>query len=250
MGAPETTHFGYTKVPLAAKPGLVQDLFSGVADSYDMMNDLMSAGVHRLWKEALVTWVRPRPNQAFLDLAGGTGDLAFRIAQAVKGQQGTMTVCDLTPAMLVKGQERADTLSGLGPLSWVAGDAIDLPFAASRFDVVTLAFGLRNVAEPAKAIAEVYRVLRPGGRFFCLEFSKVVLPLLDRAYDLFSFHVIPRLGQFVAGDRDAYVYLVESIRQFPDQETLADQIRAGGFDRLTYQNLSGGIAAIHQGLKL
>ena len=250
MGAPETTHFGYATVPLAAKPGLVQNLFSGVADSYDVMNDLMSVGIHRLWKEALVTWVRPRPDQAFLDLAGGTGDLAFRIAQAVKGQQSTMTVCDFTPAMLAKGQARADALPGLGALTWVVGDAMDLPFAANQFDVVTLAFGLRNVAEPAKAIAEVYRVLRPGGRFFCLEFSKVVLPFLDRAYDLFSFEVIPRLGQLVAGDREAYVYLVESIRQFPDQEALADQIRAGGFDRVIYQNLSGGIAAIHQGLKL
>lgn len=250
MNSQQTTHFGYSTVGLEEKPGLVQNLFSDVAGSYDVMNDVMSFGVHRLWKDALIDWIKPRAGQRFLDLAGGTGDIAFRIARQVQGNQDKITVCDFTPAMLVEGEKRADQMPGLGPLNWVAGDAMALPFADAAFDVVTMAFGLRNVATPPKAMAEICRVLRPGGRFFCLEFSKVVLPLLDKAYDAFSFQIIPLMGQVVAGDRASYQYLVESIRQFPDQDTLADQLRTAGFDRASYRNLSGGIAAIHQGVRI
>lgn len=246
----QTTHFGNQTVDLEDKPGLVQNLFQGVAAKYDVMNDVMSFGIHRLWKDALIDWIRPKPGQRFLDLAGGTGDIAFRINDRLKGQQGQITVCDFTPNMLIEGERRAEKRSGLGPLSWVCGDAMDLPFADSSFDVMTIAFGLRNVAQPERALAEAARVLRPGGRFFCLEFSTVVLPLLDQAYDVFSFHLIPTMGQIVAGDRDSYQYLVESIRQFPDQETLRDMIADAGLARAQYRNLSGGIAAIHQGTRL
>jgi len=250
ISSQDTTHFGYATVPVAEKAGLVQGLFSDVAGSYDLMNDFMSFGVHRLWKDALIDWIRPKAGQRFIDLAGGTGDIAFRLARHLKGRQAALAVCDLTPAMLVEGAKRAEKKSSLGPLTWVAGDATALPFADGSADVVTMAFGLRNVAEPPKAMAEIHRVLRPGGRFFCLEFSKVVLPLLNQAYDLFSFQVIPTLGQVVAGDRESYQYLVESIRQFADQDTLAEQLRAAGFAKATYRNLSGGIAAIHRGQKI
>ncbi|MGB0784553.1 MAG: bifunctional demethylmenaquinone methyltransferase/2-methoxy-6-polyprenyl-1,4-benzoquinol methylase UbiE [Alphaproteobacteria bacterium] len=250
MSMEQTTHFGYSTVNLEEKAGLVQSLFSDVAVSYDLMNDVMSFGVHRIWKDALINWVKPQKGQAFLDLAGGTGDIAFRISKATSGKQKDITVCDLTPAMLLEGKKRAEKTIDLGQISWVAGDAMDLPFATNSFDVVTMAFGLRNVAVQDKAIEEIYRVLRPGGRFFCLEFSKVVLPLLDKAYDAFSFRVIPLMGQMIANDRTSYQYLVESIRQFPDQETLSKMFLSQGFDRSSYQNLSGGIAAIHQGIKI
>lgn len=250
MSMEQTTHFGYSTVNLEEKAGLVQSLFSDVAVSYDLMNDVMSFGVHRIWKDALINWVKPQKGQAFLDLAGGTGDIAFRISKATSGKQKDITVCDLTPAMLLEGKKRAEKTIDLGQISWVAGDAMDLPFATNSFDVVTMAFGLRNVAVQDKAIEEIYRVLRPGGRFFCLEFSKVVLPLLDKAYDAFSFRVIPLMGQMIANDRTSYQYLVESIRQFPDQKTLSKMFLSQGFDRSSYQNLSGGIAAIHQGIKI
>lgn len=250
MSMEQTTHFGYSTVNLEEKAGLVQSLFSDVAVSYDLMNDVMSFGVHRIWKDALINWVKPQKGQTFLDLAGGTGDIAFRISKAASGKQKDITVCDLTPAMLLEGQKRAEKTIDLGQISWVAGDAMDLPFATNSFDVVTMAFGLRNVAVQDKAIEEIYRVLRPGGRFFCLEFSKVVLPLLDKAYDAFSFRVIPLMGQMIANDRTSYQYLVESIRRFPDQETLSKMLLSQGFDRSSYQNLSGGIAAIHQGIKI
>ena len=214
------THFGNRTVDLDQKPHLVRDLFQGVAGKYDVMNDVMSFGIHRLWKDALIDWVRPKAGQRFLDVAGGTGDVAFRIDAAVKGQQSEMVVCDLTPGMLEEGKARADKKTGLGPFTWICGDATALPFEDNTFDVYTIAFGLRNVAEPEKALAEAKRVLKPGGRFFCLEFSQVELPLLDQAYDFFSFNIIPTMGQMVAGDRESYQYLVESIRKFPDQETL------------------------------
>lgn len=245
-----TTHFGNATVDLADKPGLVQSLFSDVAGSYDLMNDVMSFGIHRLWKDVLIDWIKPRAGQDFLDLAGGTGDVAFRISRQVKGQQASITVCDFTTAMLVEGEKRAEKMTDLGPMSWVTGDAMSLPFADRSFDVITMAFGLRNVAVPADALSEIRRVLKPGGRFFCLEFSKVVLPILDQAYDAFSFQVIPLMGQVVAGDRESYQYLVESIRKFPDQETLERMYLDAGFDMASHRNLSGGIAAIHRGVRL
>lgn len=246
----QTTHFGDKIVDLDAKPALVQGLFADVAASYDLMNDVLSFGVHRLWKDALIDWIRPKPNLSYLDLAGGTGDIAFRLARHLKGRQGALTVCDLTPAMLVEGQRRAAKRTGLGPLSWIAGDASNLPFADGSQAVVTIAFGLRNVAEPDKALAEIYRVLRPGGQFFCLEFSKIVLPLLDKVYETYSVQAMPQLGQLVAGDRAAYQYLVDSIRRFTDQEGLLDWLRAAGFAKVSYRNLSGGIAAIHRGVRI
>lgn len=245
-----TTHFGNATVDLADKPGLVQSLFSDVAGSYDLMNDVMSFGIHRLWKDVLIDWIKPRAGQDFLDLAGGTGDVAFRISRQVKGQQASITVCDFTTAMLVEGEKRAEKMTDLGPMSWVTGDTMSLPFADRSFDVITMAFGLRNVAVPADALSEIRRVLKPGGRFFCLEFSKVVLPILDQAYDAFSFQVIPLMGQVVAGDRESYQYLVESIRKFPDQETLERMYLDAGFDMASHRNLSGGIAAIHRGVRL
>ena len=250
MSASQTTHFGNRTVDLEEKPGLVQSLFSDVAGSYDVMNDVMSFGVHRLWKDALIDWIKPKAGQRFLDLAGGTGDIAFRIAKTIKGQQAALSVCDFTHAMLVEGEKRADKMPELGPLNWVTGDAMELPFADASFDVVTMALGLRNVATPPKAIADIRRVLRPGGRFFCLEFSKVALPLLDKAYDAFSFNVIPLMGQVVAGDRASYQYLVDSIRKFPDQETLKGLFQEAGFEKTSYRNLSGGIVAIHLGVRL
>ena len=244
------THFGNRTVDLDQKPDLVRKLFQGVAAKYDVMNDVMSFGIHRLWKDALIDWVRPKAGQRFLDVAGGTGDVAFRLDAAMKGQQEAMVVCDLTPGMLKEGKARAKKKENLGPFTWVCGDATALPFNNNSFDVYTIAFGLRNVAEPEKALAEARRVLKPGGRFFCLEFSQVDLPLLDWAYDFFSFNIIPAMGEMVARDRESYQYLVESIRKFPDQETLKIMMIDQGLALNTYRNLSGGIAAIHRSVAL
>ncbi len=245
----DRTHFGYRDVDVAEKPALVRDVFASVAARYDLMNDLMSARIHRLWKEALLDWLAPRPGDRFLDLAGGTGDVTFRFLRRVRGE-ATATVCDLTPEMLAEGRRRADEEGVGAPIFWVGGDAMALPFADKTFDKATIAFGIRNVAEPAKALREIRRVLKPGGRFVCLEFSRVQPELLRRAYDLYSFQVIPRIGEIVANDRDSYQYLVESIRKFPDQETFADIMRVAGFDRVAYRNLTAGVAALHSGWRL
>ncbi|WP_285671773.1 bifunctional demethylmenaquinone methyltransferase/2-methoxy-6-polyprenyl-1,4-benzoquinol methylase UbiE [Paralimibaculum aggregatum] len=242
-----TTHFGYETIPEAEKAGRVRGVFSSVAARYDLMNDLMSAGVHRLWKDAMVSWLAPHRGMALLDLAGGTGDIAFRVAR--RAPEAEITVCDLTAEMLAEGARRAEA-RGFRGLRWVEGDAMALPFEAGSFDAVTIAFGIRNVTRPEAALAEAFRVLRPGGRFLCLEFSQVSPELLRSLYDRYSFSVIPAMGEAVTGDRASYQYLVESIRRFPDQERFADMLRAAGFDRVAYRNLSLGVAAMHSGWRI
>ena len=241
--------FGYRDVRAGEKQGLVRGVFSNVARSYDLMNDLMSVGVHRLWKDAFVEQLNPRPGWTVLDVAGGTGDIAFRVRKRT-GEDGRVVVCDLTPDMLEVGRDRAVDKGYLSGIDWVAGDAMSLPVNSRTADAYTIAFGLRNVTHIEDVLAEAYRSLRPGGRFMCLEFSQVVLPVLDRVYDLYSFNVLPRIGQLVARDRESYQYLVESIRRFPPQEELAQMMRDAGFERVSYRNLSGGIAAIHSGWRL
>ncbi|MEM6423503.1 MAG: bifunctional demethylmenaquinone methyltransferase/2-methoxy-6-polyprenyl-1,4-benzoquinol methylase UbiE [Pseudomonadota bacterium] len=240
-----TTHFGAETIPEEEKAGRVRGVFSSVAGRYDLMNDLMSAGIHRVWKDQMVGWLAPRPGWRVLDVAGGTGDIAFRIHRAMKGQ-GDITVLDLTEAMLVEGERRA-VAQGLGGLHWIAGDAMALPFPDRSFDAYTIAFGIRNVTRPEDALAEAFRVLKPGGRFLCLEFSQVTPPLLRQVYDAYSFNVIPRMGAAVTGDRDSYQYLVESIRRFPDQYRFEEMLREAGFGRVSHRNLTLGVAAMHSG---
>ena len=244
-----TTHFGYREVPEDEKAGLVRGVFSSVAARYDLMNDLMSGGLHRLWKDAVLDWMAPRPGMKLLDVAGGTGDVSFRFLKRLKGA-GHATVCDLTAEMLTEGRRRADAQGYAEQLDWVVGDAMALPFPDRSFDAYTIAFGIRNVTQPQKALEEAYRVLKPGGRLMVLEFSRVTDAMLERAYDAYSFNVIPRMGQAVTGDRDSYQYLVESIRRFPDQETFLEMVRAAGFRRAAYRNLTMGVAAIHSGWRL
>jgi demethylmenaquinone methyltransferase/2-methoxy-6-polyprenyl-1,4-benzoquinol methylase len=241
--------FGFQRVETSEKPHLVRDVFERVAGRYDLMNDLMSGGIHRLWKRALIEWLAPRPGQLLLDVAGGTGDIARRFL-ARTGLSGRAVVCDLTPAMLAVGRDRAIDRGIVSGIDWVAGDAQALPLADRSVDAYTIAFGLRNVAEIDKALAEARRVLKPGGRFLCLEFSQVVLPQLKQLYDLYSFQVLPWMGRIVAGDRDAYLYLVESIRRFPSQQELVEQMTAAGLERASYRNLSGGIAALHSAWRI
>jgi demethylmenaquinone methyltransferase/2-methoxy-6-polyprenyl-1,4-benzoquinol methylase len=243
-----TTHFGYREVPEDDKARLVRDVFDRVAPSYDLMNDLMSGFIHRLWKAGLVRDVAPRAGERFLDVAGGTGDVAQRLLEA--GGAVDIVVCDINPDMLTVGRDRAIDSGILQGLSYVAGDAERLPLPDRSVDAYTIAFGLRNVTHIDAALAEARRVLKPGGRFFCLEFSRVVIPVLDRLYELYSFNVLPALGQAVAGDREAYQYLAESIRRFPPQEALIERMAAAGLERARFRNLSGGIAAIHSGWRI
>ena len=244
-----TTHFGFETVREADKAGRVHGVFSSVASRYDLMNDAMSLGIHRLWKDAMMDWLAPRPGMRALDVAGGTGDIAFRLMDRVRGD-ARVTVLDLTEAMLVEGRKRAADRPWADRLDWVAGDAMALPFESGRFDAYTIAFGIRNVTRPEVALAETWRVLRPGGRLLVLEFSQVPNEMLRKLYDLYSFNLIPPMGQALTGDRASYQYLVESIRRFPDQETFAGMVTAAGFGRSQYRNLSMGIAAIHSGWKL
>ena len=244
----KTTHFGNRTVAEDDKAGLVHGVFSRVASRYDVMNDLMSVGIHRLWKDAMMDWLAPRPGQRLLDVAGGTGDISFRFLRRAPGAQAT--VCDMTHPMLVEGRKRAEAAQLADRLQWVTGDAMALPFPDASFDVYTISFGIRNVTRIPDALAEAYRVLRPGGRLMVLEFSQIPVPMLQWAYDRYSFNVIPLMGQIVANDRDSYQYLVESIRKFPDQETFLSMIRDAGFARASYRNLSMGIAALHSGWKI
>ena len=243
----DNASFGYRDVDAAQKPGLVRGVFSSVAARYDLMNDLMSGGVHRLWKATLIDQVRPRADRHLLDVAGGTGDVAFRFLEAGGGR---VTVCDLTEGMVRVGRDRALDKGLLAPLDWMVGDAQRLPVARGSVDAYTIAFGLRNVTDIAGALSEARRVLRPGGTFLCLEFSTVAVPVLDRIYDAYSFRVLPTLGKWVAMDEESYRYLAESIRRFPDQGALAAKMGEAGFERVTWRNLSGGIAAIHQGWRI
>ena len=242
------THFGFQTVDEDAKAGMVHGVFSSVASRYDVMNDLMSVGVHRVWKTAMMDWLAPRDGQHLLDVAGGTGDIAFRFLERASGAR--VTVCDMTESMLVEGRKRAEAGKLADRLAWVTGDAMALPFADDSFDRYTISFGIRNVTRIPDALAEARRVLKPGGRLVVLEFSQIPVPMLQWAYDRYSFNVIPVMGQVVANDRDSYQYLVESIRKFPDQETFAQMIREAGFGRVQWRNLSIGIAALHSGWKL
>ncbi|MEN9061197.1 MULTISPECIES: bifunctional demethylmenaquinone methyltransferase/2-methoxy-6-polyprenyl-1,4-benzoquinol methylase UbiE [Ponticoccus] len=244
----KTTHFGYAEVPESEKAGRVQGVFSSVATKYDVMNDAMSMGIHRVWKDAMMDWLAPRPGQRLLDVAGGTGDISFRFLK--RAGRGHATVLDLTEPMLVEGRKRAEAEALGDSLDWVVGDAMALPFADNSFDVYTVSFGIRNVTRPEVALAEAYRVLKPGGRLMVLEFSHIPNDMMQKAYDLYSFNIIPRMGQMIAGDRDSYQYLVESIRRFPDQETFLGMVRGAGFENAKYRNLTMGVACLHSGWKL
>jgi len=247
----ETAHFGAKRVPLAAKQALVNDVFHSVARRYDLMNDLMSFGLHRAWKNALVTAVDPPRAAPFsvLDIAGGTGDVAFRLIKA-GGAQTRVTVCDINPDMLEVGRERAAIYGGDTLVTFAEANAEALKFADRSFDAATIAFGIRNVPRIERALAEAFRVLKIGGKFVCLEFSSVDVPTLDRLYDLYSFNVIPALGGVVAGDAESYRYLVESIRRFPKPQAFATMLRAAGFARVSFQTISGGIVTLHSGWRL
>ncbi|MDH3593401.1 MAG: class I SAM-dependent methyltransferase [Rhodospirillales bacterium] len=246
-----TTHFGFEEIAEGDKAPRVRGVFESVSNRYDLMNDLMSGGVHRLWKAAMIDWLDPRPGLSLLDVAGGTGDIALRVIERLGPERcGLAVVCDLTPDMLAIGRDRALDRGVLGGIHWVCGNAEALPLPDRCTDAYTIAFGLRNVTRIEPALAEARRVLRPGGRFLCLEFSRVVLPVLARLYDLYSFKVLPAMGELVTGDRDAYRYLVESIRRFPAQDELAAMMRAAGLEQVRYRNLTGGVAALHSAWRL
>ena len=248
----ETTHFGFRDVPLGEKQTLVNDVFHSVASRYDLMNDLMSAGLHRVWKDIMINLLNPPRNDApfaLLDVAGGTGDIAFRAANAA-GFGFRATVCDINSDMLAVGRERAAKNQLEDRVDFVEGNAEALTFPDRAFDAYTIAFGIRNVPRIDLALKEAYRVLKPGGRFLCLEFSTVDMPGLDRLYDLFSFKVIPPLGRMITGDADSYQYLVESIRKFPRAGEFAEMIGNAGFSRVSFRSLSGGIVALHSGWRL
>ena len=245
MQNPESTQFGEKNVSPEEKTTLVRGVFDSVADNYDIMNDLMSGGLHRLWKDSFVRRIRPKPNMKFLDVAGGTGDIAFRIKK--KAPDADITVFDLNQNMLDVGRDRAIDKGWLDGFEWVTGNAANLPFEDNSFDVYTIAFGLRNVTLIDEALREAARVLKPGGRFFCLEFSHVREPLLAKAYDIYSYNIIPRIGAAVAKDRESYQYLVESIRKFPSQENLKARMESAGFKNCAFSDLSAGIVAIHSG---
>lgn len=244
------THFGFESLPLSEKQGRVDEVFRSVAQRYDLMNDVMSSGLHRVWKAALVSALRPSRTRPFrhLDVAGGTGDVAFRVA-AAGGVRTRVTAADINPDMLAVGRERAAKLK-LDRVEFVEADAQALPFADRSYDGYTIAFGIRNVPQVELALAEARRVLKAGSRFLCLEFSQPEIPGLDRLYDAYSFHVIPRMGELIAKDRDSYQYLVESIRRFPRPGTFARMIEAAGFARVSHRPLSGGIVQIHSGWAL
>ena len=244
----KTTHFGRETIPEGDKAGRVHGVFTSVASRYDVMNDVMSAGIHRLWKDAMMDWLAPRDGQRLLDVAGGTGDISFRFLKRAPG--ASAVVCDLTESMLQSGQQRADAEKMSDKLEWIVGDAMALPFEDNSFDVYTISFGIRNVTRPQEALNEAYRVLRPGGRLMVLEFSQLPNAGLQKLYDLYSFNVIPTMGKIIANDRDSYQYLVESIRNFPDQETFLGMVRQAGFENASYRNLSMGIAALHSGWKI
>lgn len=244
----KTTHFGESTVPESEKAGLVHGVFSSVASKYDIMNDVMSVGIHRVWKDAMMDWLAPRPGQRLLDVAGGTGDIAFRFLN--RAPEASAVVLDMTADMLENGRQRAEASELAERLDWVVGDAMALPFEANTFDTYTISFGIRNVTRIPDALSEAFRVLKPGGRLMVLEFSQLPNPGLQWAYDRYSYNIIPPMGQAIAGDRDSYQYLVESIRKFPDQETFATMIRTAGFGQVKYRNMSFGIAALHSGWKL
>ena len=244
----KTTHFGFETVSVSEKAGRVQGVFGSVASRYDIMNDVMSGGIHRLWKDAMMDWLAPRSGQKLLDVAGGTGDIAYRFLK--RAGQGHATVLDLTEEMLVEGRKRAEANQMIDQLDWSVGDAMALPFPENSFDVYTISFGIRNVTRPQDALNEAFRVLRPGGRLMVLEFSQIPNPAMQWAYDRYSFNLIPLMGQLIANDRDSYQYLVESIRKFPDQDMFLNMVRSAGFENAKYRNLTAGVACLHSGWKI
>jgi demethylmenaquinone methyltransferase / 2-methoxy-6-polyprenyl-1,4-benzoquinol methylase len=246
--------FGFRQVSEREKAKLVRAVFDSVAPRYDLMNDLMSAGIHRWWKSEMVAWLKPRPGQILLDVAGGTGDVALLALPHLVPQNEALTggavVCDVSPSMAAIGRARALDQGILTGIEWLCADAERLPVADRSVDLYTIGFGLRNVTHRDAALAEARRVLKPGGRFLCLEFTPEITPLLQPLYDLYSFQIVPLLGQLVTGDRDAYAYLVESIREFPRQSELAAMIACAGLDQVKFRNLTGGVAALHSAWRL
>ena len=251
MSENNTASFGFRDVPEAEKEGLVREVFSSVAARYDLMNDLMSGGIHRIWKDAMVEYLNPQPGWKTVDVAGGTGDIAFRIVEMarVRGGEAAVTVCDINEQMVGEGKRRAQTKGELA-IAWTVGDAEALPLPDASMDAYTIAFGIRNVTHIDKALSEARRVLKPGGRFLCLEFSHVDVPGLDTIYDAYSFKLLPKMGAWVAGDADSYRYLAESIRRFPARERFAQMIRDAGLSQVKVRVLSGGIAAMHSAWKI
>ena len=243
------TDFGFTRVKDSQKSELVRNVFTSVASRYDVMNDIMSVGIHRLWKEWMLDWLAPRPGQSLIDVAGGTGDIAFEFIKRAKGSANA-TILDITESMVSEGKKRANTSKKKLKVNWVCGDAMHLPFLGNSFDVYTISFGIRNVTDIRKALSEAYRVLRPGGRLMILEFSKVDNEILSWLYDKYSFNLIPFLGEMVTNDRYSYQYLIESIRKFPDQEDFLDMIKTEGFKQVRFRNLSFGVAALHSAWKI
>jgi demethylmenaquinone methyltransferase/2-methoxy-6-polyprenyl-1,4-benzoquinol methylase len=246
-----TASFGFRDVPEADKEAMVREVFSSVASRYDLMNDLMSGGIHRIWKDAMVEWFNPQPGWRSLDVAGGTGDIAMRITGLTRARADAahVTVCDINEDMLREGRRRAQAKNE-DTLEWVVGDAEKLPFPDAHFDGYTIAFGIRNVTHIDRALAEARRVLKPGGRFLCLEFSQVDLPGLDKIYDSYSFNLLPKMGGWVAGDEESYRYLAESIRRFPSREKFAAMIAEAGLGQVKVRPLSGGIVAMHSAWRL
>jgi demethylmenaquinone methyltransferase/2-methoxy-6-polyprenyl-1,4-benzoquinol methylase len=248
MSEEKTTDFGYQKVPVGEKAGRVADVFHSVAGKYDLMNDVMSFGVHRLWKRYTIEMSGVRRGQRVLDIAGGTGDLASKFSELV-GPGGEVVLADINPSMLEMGRQRMVDTGHVGNVEYSIANAEALPFVDDYFDCITIAFGLRNVTDKDKALASMYRVLKPGGRLLVLEFSKPVLPGLGSVYDAYSFGVLPKMGKLIAGDEESYRYLAESIRMHPDQQTLKGMMERAGFSRCEYFNLTGGIVALHRGFK-
>lgn len=244
-----TTHFGYQEVPVDEKSNKVADVFHSVADKYDIMNDLMSAGVHRLWKKHTINRSGAKLGDTILDLAGGTGDLAAKFTRIV-GSSGKVILSDINESMLNNGKQRLTNMGIAGNIDYILADAQDLPFEDNYFNLVTMAFGLRNVTDKDKALRSIFRTLKPGGKLMILEFSKPVLPGLSTIYDQYSFKLLPLMGKLIANDAKSYQYLAESIRMHPDQETLKSMMDNAGFERTSYENLTGGIVALHIGYKL
>lgn len=249
MDKEQTTHFGYQQVPLMEKASRVAGVFHSVADKYDVMNDVMSFGVHRIWKRLTIDAAGAKQGSKVLDLAGGTGDLASQFARIV-GSSGKVVLSDINASMLENGRHRLTDLGIAGNIEYVQANAECLPFADNTFDIVTMAFGLRNVTDKEAALRSIFRVLKAGGRLLVLEFSKPVLPGLAPIYDQYSFKLLPLMGKLIADDAESYRYLAESIRMHPDQETLKQMMSAAGFERVTYTNMTGGIVALHKGFKL
>jgi demethylmenaquinone methyltransferase/2-methoxy-6-polyprenyl-1,4-benzoquinol methylase len=239
--------FGFREVAAEEKTSLVRGVFDSVANRYDLMNDLMSGGLHRLWKNSMIAWLNPQDGMSIIDVAGGTGDIAMRMRAKADCK---VTIADINYAMLEQGRNRAIDHNKLSGMEWICANAESLPCPDNSFDAYTIAFGIRNVTYIDKALAEAFRVLKPGGRFLCLEFSTVAQPLLHKLYDAYSLHVIPQIGKMVTGSAESYQYLVESIRKFPDQEKFATLMRDAGFGNVQYRNMTQGVVALHSGRKL